>query len=635
MLKHRGKEKFRIEFTVTVQKLIGMRDYPSSVVFLSWRRGSKKKTGTTKLVKVTPPPGEDTPFNEKISFSCTMFKDQSTKQYDSKQMSITLKEVTKKSPKHIGKLRLNLATYAMNPAGTSTTTTQSTPFVFERKKELSSSKPTVYLSFVATPLKYGNHSIAKLDSEAGPRPGLMIKDIEGTLYSLEASSAKSDTSIDSASVASDVDLEAEKDLTLDTPTDISPEVQALQEELEMVRLESFEKLNRIKEQDAELQELRGNFASTQNSYQILWQNTTKLLKQADVELRKFTSNPPDFQQKLQQMMAKSAPLTSSTTSTTSTSTSTTTSSTVNREVSRESSFIEQQIYLAPVQFEPDSGTPVTAKSIMSQLEVWKCFSSPLSATRNFFDRICGAIETVCNQKPGLPRMCYWLSVTYGLITLCRDRMLRNADEKPTLCGFEQALTKTGFIVYSTVVAHITGKLQLYLVSALLQERQEEIATRLLQSVPRVSTVFGVLDRSLFTLRGSRVPEPVVQQFFTQIFYFISAHLFNHVACNEISVPLNTGLALQLAVTRLEEWATKNNLTNTMGQLEPLTETATVLVSVLSDNALLAHSCQALSVAQLKHLILTLTPDISPTLATKLKISDDIKFNETLIHPVSF
>ncbi len=92
MLKHRGKEKIKVHFEIHLRKASNLdKSFHGTTVFIEWKRGSRRCTGTSKRALVTSK-GEAT-WGETILCTGTMFRDPRTDKYDEKQISFDLKEV--------------------------------------------------------------------------------------------------------------------------------------------------------------------------------------------------------------------------------------------------------------------------------------------------------------------------------------------------------------------------------------------------------------------------------------------------------------------------------------------------------------------------------------------------------------
>jgi len=84
------RSKTKLQFEILVGKVTGIASkLDGGTVLISWRRGSGNK-GTTKRVLVEKNVAS---WNEKIVFTSTLFKDETTNLYEEKYLSLTLKEV--------------------------------------------------------------------------------------------------------------------------------------------------------------------------------------------------------------------------------------------------------------------------------------------------------------------------------------------------------------------------------------------------------------------------------------------------------------------------------------------------------------------------------------------------------------
>lgn len=117
-IKHRGKEKIKLGFEIIILKAHHLeKGLNGSTIFIQWRRGSKKKSGTTKRALVN---SSECTWNEKITFTSTFFRDPRTRQCDTKLISFILKEdVRKKKNKtqSVGKVSVDLSKHLRENKG--------------------------------------------------------------------------------------------------------------------------------------------------------------------------------------------------------------------------------------------------------------------------------------------------------------------------------------------------------------------------------------------------------------------------------------------------------------------------------------------------------------------------------------
>lgn len=97
---------------MTIERLVGLsKAHENHTVYIEWRRGSKKKTGLTKRVLVSRLPHltvrGNAVWDEQIKIASTFFKDKKGK-FDSKKMSLKIKEDNGKKTAVVGKFPIDL-----------------------------------------------------------------------------------------------------------------------------------------------------------------------------------------------------------------------------------------------------------------------------------------------------------------------------------------------------------------------------------------------------------------------------------------------------------------------------------------------------------------------------------------------
>jgi hypothetical protein len=128
LFKHRGKEKMKIFFEITFHKVTGLeKKLNGSTIFIHWKRGSRKNLGNSKRALVSK--GE-AKWGDVAPIKAHLYKDpKETKKekYDSKLLTLEIKEVSKKpsfsnlmlqdipkssTTKTVAKSKIDLALYA-------------------------------------------------------------------------------------------------------------------------------------------------------------------------------------------------------------------------------------------------------------------------------------------------------------------------------------------------------------------------------------------------------------------------------------------------------------------------------------------------------------------------------------------
>jgi tetratricopeptide (TPR) repeat protein len=109
-LKHRGKERIKVQFDVLVRKISNVQVKPDSAesVFLYCTRSKNKSKD--RIIKYSKILGSDINWNETVSFTSTLYKDSCSSAYAEKYVSLILKQGTKKSKK-VAEWKLDVSKY--------------------------------------------------------------------------------------------------------------------------------------------------------------------------------------------------------------------------------------------------------------------------------------------------------------------------------------------------------------------------------------------------------------------------------------------------------------------------------------------------------------------------------------------
>lgn len=676
MLKHRGKEKVKIDFSIQVHRVANLPDFNGSTVFLAWRRGSKSKSGTTQCVLVKD--GEAT-FGEEMHFSSTFFK--SGNGFDDKNLSITLKEAMAKkgTGRTLGKVRINLCHFANK-------TVDILPFGFDDCKIRQ--QPTLYMSFGSIPLKLGNHKVEKVEADEPSKissgasgskgGGQMLTEISGELYRMETTSSHSATSVDSASVMSDLEPDREREM-LKISEEKDPDANSVaqnlnDEEMESLRTENYEKLKAIQSQQMELMDLRSRLASAEDSVQDLQEENAmlrKALEDAKKELKKYTNTPLQIPDKPASGHAKHDRKHHTTSNSSTRANDSPTpppialsadpvkrasqlSSVVEalEQEKQELIFFEKEIYLAATDFK--EGVSFASETIYQQLAEWDVFRGN---KQNLIDKMVTAVENVCSQcTSSASKLSFWLSSTCSILKNIRQKQqgLNTEDgdspEAISLNYFDGRLTTLIFKVYSYLVTNLTTEISPNVVSVLLHSGlfDQDTNPRLRRTrgvIPTTELITRPLSIALSALRDNFVPDSLVQQFFTQICYFINAAIFNYIITHKEDCVINRGFQLKMAAAKILDWLTASGLKNATTQFAPILEVSTIFImdkAILGDAEVLKQVCPSLSYSQVRHLLSMFSPEPPAAVVSKLKglvakqgTAPEIELNSGYVQRLSF
>eukprot|EP00727_Mastigamoeba_balamuthi_P000318 m51a1_g10283 hypothetical protein (699) ;mRNA; r:85662-88605 len=656
-LAHRGKEKVKVEFDVHVRRVTNLKGRSGSTVFINWRRGTNANTGMTKSALVTA--GEEAVFEEHVVFAGTLFRDAATGAYDEKKLSVALREVVpgKSKGRDVAKLHVNVSAYAARPG-------EVIQIPFEKSALSRASVPVLHAVFSHKPLQVGNQKLVKL-GEGETKPG-MIRQIDGETYVLEEASMLEDPTVDTMSVASDL----ETDLADDSGMlgEDSAAAASLRKELDAALQANHELRATVAAQEQTISELRQKLAETTAKSPLFALPDAQELrprkhhKSKDLSPSDSPTNAPGSRKSLFLEIRSDSPLKTSSTNVGQLAPSTSFTNlspavpagtetpgeggdelTALRTANEEFLFIEREVYNAQIKFRGNNTQ--TAHVLFERITSSEALSS---GNLEPFDRLILSIDNASQSCAGnLPRMCYWLSTVCGLALAVRKQQHRlesyesgggdaEAEQEDSKAGrqnqtaalshIDGRLTSLIFKIYSSVVAYMTSELRQYAVSVILlgdtyQESPPWKVTRAKRGV-NGSTEFLTrpMGLALATLRESFVPDSVVQQIFSQVSYFISARVFNYIMSHKEDCVVDRGFQMKMELSKLRDWLVGNKLKAAADQLNVLQETATVFVmdkGHLTDQDTIKQVCPSLSLSQLRQ-IMSSFPETPSAALVKLK-----------------
>eukprot|EP01118_Nematostelium_gracile_P011476 TRINITY_DN4074_c0_g2_i1.p1 TRINITY_DN4074_c0_g2~~TRINITY_DN4074_c0_g2_i1.p1 ORF type:complete len:434 (-),score=125.67 TRINITY_DN4074_c0_g2_i1:24-1325(-) len=201
-IKHRGKEKIKVEFNVTIVRAKNLdKALNGSTIFIEWRRGSNRISGTTRRVLVN---NSTAGWDEKVTFTCTIFKNAKSDKFDEKAIKFAINEdqPKKKKVNLIGKIGLDLSQYVKSDG---------TELITLPIKKSTKSPPSIELMIKAEWLKYNNKVLIRTDDATKMASNNIDPNAQPTVefggqgYILKTDSNESDTTVDTGSVISDFD----------------------------------------------------------------------------------------------------------------------------------------------------------------------------------------------------------------------------------------------------------------------------------------------------------------------------------------------------------------------------------------------------------------------------------------------
>eukprot|EP01133_Synstelium_polycarpum_P013330 gene13330-15673_t len=247
---HKGKDRFKVKVEILVKKIINLKEYNGGSLFIQWKRGSSKTSGETSHVLVR---NGEAVFEEKISFESKFFIDSKSQKPDEKKISLSLKEEKKKSSsgKVLGKIEFDLTSY-MNSKPTQVVNLSFTKGI----------KPEPLLNYNDKPLVKVHN---KADASKDPR---LVKTIAGEDYFLDKTdsdvSDTADTSMASDSFNDSFGDDDPNDDLGETRKELKIQLDQLTKERDMAENESYERLQKMKELEQDLDNFKKQYKILQD-----------------------------------------------------------------------------------------------------------------------------------------------------------------------------------------------------------------------------------------------------------------------------------------------------------------------------------------------------------------------------------
>ncbi|EGG19477.1 C2 calcium/lipid-binding region-containing protein [Cavenderia fasciculata] len=331
----------------------------------------------------------------------------------------------------------------------------------------------------------------------------------------------------------------------------------------------------------------------------------------------------------------------------------------------EKTLIERTIYLAEPQFKGNmsvSGAALFEGLIsLGVLKDFKVGSRLFSSISTAFDNI---YKKSLNDNSLLA---YWLSTTCLVLAKIKNKIESDSSSSPSLSvngaggghlydeksglspikSFEFQLKAIIFKFYSRLVQNTYARISPVLVKSILQHDIHAFNSGRLQkrkSAPDISSpqiampkftapepisspphqqqhqqhhhqqfhnqfnsnsFLDVLEEMYDILKSNFVHSDLIQQFFSQIFYFTNAVLLNSL--NNIRGLCSTanGFQMKIELSKIADWSSSMGLHDSLCQLDPMIETTNVLVmdkKLLDEIEVVDQVCSSLSMHQVKHLL---------------------------------
>ncbi|KAF2069085.1 hypothetical protein CYY_009596 [Polysphondylium violaceum] len=306
----------------------------------------------------------------------------------------------------------------------------------------------------------------------------------------------------------------------------------------------------------------------------------------------------------------------------------------------ENKIIEQCIYTQSFTFRDGVGS--CASSLLAQLSDMSAFSNENS---RLFTKVTSALtQSIERSMYNSADLCYWLSNISGLIHLIKDGPNNiDNDRDPIIDGilvyqstnspisssrkspsltFYYSLENLCREVYSLLLHNIYNKLKPKLSSILDQGSCIlDKHTNRLSHTNHLNKICKVLEKYLNMMKDKFVFDAIIQQFFSQVFHFISFSLLNDILNQEhqASCSPTFGFTIKLSLSKIEDWLStiddRELLIPTRDNLMAIIEAANLMVidkSIFTDSESIISAFSTLNILQIKKLLEIWKPDhLSP------------------------
>ncbi|EGG22870.1 hypothetical protein DFA_05000 [Cavenderia fasciculata] len=312
----------------------------------------------------------------------------------------------------------------------------------------------------------------------------------------------------------------------------------------------------------------------------------------------------------------------------------------------ENRIIEQCIYTQSLTFR--DGVGASAYSLYHQLLDQNAFSQENS--RLFNKVISSLTQTVEKSMENSGDLCYWISNVSGLIHLIKDgpNNLDN-DRDPLLDGIliDQQITSpstnsrrspsVSFYyqleslcreTYSLLLHNIYKKLKskisnIYQASCILDKKSNNrLSSTLNHTNDDLNKICKVLSKFMTMMKDKYVFDSIIQQFFSQTFYYISNSLLNEIlegGSSNNSCSPSSGFKIKLSLSKIEDWVASSEERDLLNYcrdfLGGIADAANLMVidkSIFTDTESIQSAFTTLNVLQIKRLLEIWKPDqLSP------------------------
>jgi len=307
----------------------------------------------------------------------------------------------------------------------------------------------------------------------------------------------------------------------------------------------------------------------------------------------------------------------------------------------ENKIIEQCIYTSSLTFRDGVGS--CASSLFAQLSDVSAFSNENS---RLFTKVISALnQSIERSMYNSSDLCYWLSNISGLIHLIKDGPNNiDNDRDPIIDGilispstnspvsssrkspsltFYYSLENLCREVYSLLLHNIYNKLKPKLSSILDQGSCIlDKHTNRLSHTNHLNKICKVLEKYLNMMKDKFVFDSIIQQFYSQVFHFVSYSLLNDILNQEhqqSSCSPTFGFTIKLSLSKIEDWLSsiddRDLLIPTRDNLMAIIEAANLMVidkSIFTDSESIISAFSTLNILQIKKLLEIWKPDhLSP------------------------
>lgn len=233
-----------------------------------------------------------------------------------------------------------------------------------------------------------------------------------------------------------------------------------------------------------------------------------------------------------------------------------------------------------------------------------------------------AIRTLAQKLQSADRgmLAYWLGSTSMFLHLLR-REKSKVDPEGL---FEPSLTESALHLYQHILRSVKQELLAMLVPALLQSQsnlglseapKKSIGASIAGLINRQSSVKDItklLSDLLVCLQRNYVAPTIVNQMFSELFYFVDAHIFNKILLRKELCSWERAMQIKFNLTQLEQWIINNGLKEALADKFCHVKQAIALLllnnTVINNDVTVIYDvCPNLNAHQLKQILSIYTP----------------------------